>query len=116
MPKTANPRRQPLPQLTRPFRALRLWLPLKLAGLAPFRAALEEKMRLARYFHQKISQIKGFVVGPAPDLSIVIFRYVPQHGDANAFNQALINAIHKDGRIFITSTMIDGQFTLRLAI
>lgn len=104
------------PELTRPFRALRLWLPLKLAGLAPFRAALEEKMLLARYFHQQISQLEGFVVGPTPDLSIVTFRYVPQHGDANAFNQALINAVQKDGRLFITSTMLDGQFTLRLAI
>ena len=104
------------PELTRPFRGLRLWLSLKLLGIAPFRAALEEKMLLARYFHEQIQQVDGFKVGPAPDLSIVTFRYRPRRGDANEFNQQLTSAIQRDGRIFLSSTMIDGLFTLRLAI
>jgi aromatic-L-amino-acid/L-tryptophan decarboxylase len=96
--------------------ALRLWLPLKLAGVAPFRAALEEKLLLARYFHEKMMQEDGFEVGPPPDLSIVTFRYLPRTGDPNAFNRRLIDAMQRDGRVFISSTMIDGRFTLRLAI
>jgi aromatic-L-amino-acid/L-tryptophan decarboxylase len=104
------------PELTRPSRALRLWLPLKLAGVAPFRAALEEKLLLARYFHEKLMQEDGFEVGPPPDLSIVTFRYLPRTGDPNAFNRRLIDAMQRDGRVFISSTMIDGRFTLRLAI
>ena len=47
---------------------------------------------------------------------MVTFWYVPSSGDVNAFNQALIKEIHKDGRVFISSTMIDGIFTLRLAV
>ncbi len=103
-------------ELSRPFRGLRLWLPMKLAGVAPFRAALEEKLLLARYFHQQIQQIPGFEVGPAPDLSVVTFRYLPARGDANAFNQQLVTAIRDEGKIFLSSTLIDRQFTLRLAI
>ena len=63
-----------------------MWLPLKLCGLAPFRAALEEKLLLARYFHAELRRVPGFEVGPFPDLSVVTFRYVPKHGDADAFN------------------------------
>lgn len=104
------------PELSRPFRGLRLWLPLKIAGVRPFRAALEEKILLARYFYEKIKQMDGFTVGPYPDLSIVTFRYLPKHGDANKFNQKLISAVQEDGRIFLSSTMLNGQFTLRLAV
>jgi len=103
------------PELTRPFRGPRLWFPLKLFGLAPFRAALGEKIWLARYFHQQISAMPGFETGPYPDLSIVTFRYRPQRGDANDFNRRLLAAVHDDGKVFITSTLIDGVFTLRLA-
>src|SRR5918997_1655905 len=81
------------PELTRPFRALRLWLPLKLVGVAPFRAALEEKLLLARHFHQRMRLEDGFEVGPPPDLSIVAFRYLPGRGDPDDFNRKLISAV-----------------------
>jgi aromatic-L-amino-acid decarboxylase len=104
------------PELTRPFRALRLWLPLKLAGVAPFRAALEEKLLLARHFHGRMQLEDGFEVGPPPDLSIATFRYLPRRGDPDAFNRRLIGAVQRDGRVFLSSTKIDGKFTLRMAI
>jgi glutamate/tyrosine decarboxylase-like PLP-dependent enzyme len=103
-------------ELTRPFRGPRLWFPLKLFGLAPFRAALAEKIWLARYFHQRLQAMDGFEPGPFPDLSVVTFRYRPQRGDADEFNQRLLRAVHEDGRVFITSTRLDGAFTLRLAV
>ncbi len=104
------------PELTKHFRGLRMWLPLKLFGVAPFRAAIEEKLLLARYFYEEIQRLPGFEVGNAPDLSIVTYRYVPAKGDANVFNEALVKEVHKDGRVFLSSTMIDGKFTLRLAV
>jgi aromatic-L-amino-acid/L-tryptophan decarboxylase len=104
------------PELSRPFRALRLWLPLKLVGIAPFRAALEEKLLLARHFHRRIQFEDGFEVGPAPDLSIVTFRYLPKSGDPDIFNRRLINAVQRDGRVFLSSTKIAGKFILRTAI
>jgi glutamate/tyrosine decarboxylase-like PLP-dependent enzyme len=104
------------PELTRPFRGLRLWLPLKLAGVGAFRAALEEKLLLAEYFYERIRQLDGFVTGTPPDLSIVAFRYQPARGDANDFNRRLFEAIRDDGRIFLSTTSLGGTFTLRLAI
>jgi aromatic-L-amino-acid decarboxylase len=103
-------------ELSRPFRGLRLWMPLKLFGLAPFRAALAEKMELARYFRQRLSCVPGFETGPEPDLSVVTYRYIPEYGDANEFNRRLVKAIHEDGRVFVSSTLLDGHFVLRLAV
>jgi glutamate/tyrosine decarboxylase-like PLP-dependent enzyme len=103
------------PELTKHFRGLRVWLPLLLHGLDPFRACLEEKLELARYFHARIAEA-GFEVGPEPDLSVVTYRWVPRTGDANAFNRRLIERVHADGRVFLSSTTIDGTFVLRLAV
>lgn len=104
------------PELTKHFRGLRLWLPLKLVGVAPFRAALSEKIQLARYFYEQIQNIDGFEVGPYPDLSIATYRYLPKRGDADEFNQRLMQTIQQEGRIFISSTRIEGKFVLRLAV
>ena len=103
-------------ELSRPFRGLRFWLPLKLYGVAPFRAALSEKIWLARYFHGQLEQMAGWETGPFPELSVVTFRYVPERGDADAFNKRLLEAVHDDGKVFISSTLIDGKFVLRLAV
>lgn len=104
------------PELTKHFRGMRLWLPLKLFGLKPFRAALEEKLLLAQYFHKEIQKIAGFEVGPEPELSVAMFRYSTQKGDANEFNAKLIKAIQNDGRIFLSSTTINGVFWIRVAV
>ncbi len=103
-------------ELTRPFRGLRLWLPLRLFGLSAFRAALSEKIWLARYFYEQLQNEPGWELGPYPDLSVVTYRYLPARGDANAFNQKLIGAVQRDGKVFITSTMMNGHFVLRLAV
>lgn len=104
------------PELTKPFRALRMWLPLILLGTKPFRAALDEKLLLARYFYEEIQTI-GFEVGPAPDLSIVTYRWVPPDSSlerVNAINEQIVDRIRRDGRLFLSSTMLDGRFTLRM--
>lgn len=103
------------PELTRHFRALRLWLPLHLYGTAPFKAALAEKTMLCQYFYQKVQEI-GFEVGPPPELSVMIFRYIPDDENANTFNEALVEKIRADGRIFLSSTTLDGVYWIRLAV
>ena len=113
------------PELTKPFRGLRLWLPLLVHGLAPFRAGLQEKMLLARYFHREVGAL-GFETGPEPELSVVTYRGLPRTGpggapstapaEIDAFNERLQQAVAADGRVFISSTRIRGHVWLRLAI
>ena len=102
------------PELTKHFRGMRLWLPLKLHGVAPFRACLEEKLLLAKYFHAEIMKL-GFESNIEPELSVVTYRWLPKTGDANTFNKKLLESVVADGRIFISSTMLNGEFTLRFA-
>jgi len=104
------------PELTKHFRGLRLWLPLKLLGIAPFRAALEEKILLTRYFHEQIKRIDRFEAGNFPDLSVATFRYIPKVGDPNDFNERLVQEIQHDGRVFLSSTTLNGKFVIRLAV
>lgn len=98
------------PELTKHFRGLRMWLPLQLHGLAPFRACLEEKLLLARWFHERVAEL-GFETGPEPELSVATYRW-PTGDD---FNRSLVRAVHEDGRCFVSSTRLDGRFTLRMA-
>jgi len=103
------------PELTKHFRGLRLWLPLQLFGLAPFKAGLDEKLMLTQYFYHEIQKL-GFEVGPFPELSVMIYRFVPEHGDANEFNTKLIQYVHQDGRVFLSSTTIEGTYWIRIAV
>lgn len=103
------------PELTRPFRGLRLWLPLFVHGVAPFRACLQEKLELTRYFQRRVGEI-GFETGPEPELTVATYRWLPERGDPDAFNEALVRALHEDGRLFVSSTRLDGAYVLRLAV
>ena len=103
------------PELTKHFRGLRLWLPLLLHGVEPFRAALEEKRLLARRFWERARE-RGFQVGPEPELSVAAVRWMPASGaDPDAFNEALVEAVREDGRVFLSSTTLDGRFVIRMA-
>ncbi len=104
------------PELSKHFRALRMWLPLKLYGTAPFKASLSEKVHLARYFYEEISKRPEFEVGPHPDISVVYFRYVAEKGDVNAINERLVKTIQDDGRVFLSSTVLNGKFVIRCAV
>ena len=104
------------PELTRHFRALRLWLPLQLAGLDAFRAAQAEKLALAEYFHARISEVDGFETCGSPDLSVVAFRFVPEGEDADEFNERLLRWTQQDGRVMFSGTRVNGKFFLRCAI
>jgi glutamate/tyrosine decarboxylase-like PLP-dependent enzyme len=102
------------PELTKHFRGPRLWLPLLLHGVAPFRACLEEKLLLTRYFHTRVAEL-GYETGPYPELSVSTYRWRSSLGDADACNAAIVERIHADGRVFVSSTRLDGRYTLRMA-
>jgi len=103
------------PELTKHFRGLRVWLPLQLHGIEPFTACLEEKLLLTEYFRNGLIEM-GFEVGPEPDLSVSYFWYPAKDRDPNEFNRQLLERLHRDGRVFLSSTMIDNRFVIRMAI
>ena len=102
------------PELTKHFRALRMWLPMKIHGTRPFVAALEEKLLLTEYFRREIVKL-GFSIGPDPDLSVTYFWY-PLEEKQNEFNQKLVQAFHQSGEVFLSSTMLEDKFVIRMAI
>ena len=106
-------------ELTKHFRGLRMWLPLMLHGIEPFKAALKEKLLLTEYFHERLKEIPEIVTGPLPDLSVLIFRVKldsKTQTEEDAINKELLNAIHQDGTVFISSTNVSGKFALRIAV
>lgn len=103
------------PELTKHFRGLRFWLPLQLFGIKPFVSALSEKIWLCRYFYEEVKKL-GFEVGTYPQLSVMTYRFLPQGIDANEFNLKLVEAVKKDGSVFLSSTTIAGQVFIRIAI
>jgi aromatic-L-amino-acid/L-tryptophan decarboxylase len=102
------------PELSRDFRGFRVWLPLKLHGLAAFRAALDEKLDLARLLYDGIRDEPGIEVPWEPELSIVTWRGVGD--DPDATGREMLERINDSGRIFLSSTEVGGRFALRAAI
>jgi aromatic-L-amino-acid decarboxylase len=107
------------PELSRAFRGLRVWLPLNLHGLAAFRAALDEKLDLARHAAEELRRMPGVEVVAEPQLSIVAFRLV-RRGlgvDAlNRLNRSLIARVNARQRVHISGTVLDGAFVLRICV
>jgi len=102
------------PELSKHFRGLRMWVPLKIHGIAPFRAALEEKLWLTHYCYEKVKEL-GFEMGPFPQMSVFTFRLKSAEGKSDTINKEILKGIHADGRIFISSTQIHKEFHLRFA-
>ena len=99
-------------ELTRHFRAMRLWLPLQLAGVDAFKAAQTEKLALARYLHARLGEIEAIDPGPTPELSVVAFRH--RHGDNSS--EKLLDHLQQAGRVMLSGTRVEGSFRLRAAI
>ncbi|MFM8944250.1 MAG: pyridoxal phosphate-dependent decarboxylase family protein [Actinomycetota bacterium] len=100
-------------ELSRDFRGLRVWFPLWLHGVGAFRSALDEKLDLARWFHGALGEVAGIELPWEPELSIVPFRLRDRDDDAN---RAFLGRINASQRVFLSSTVLQGRYTLRAAI
>jgi aromatic-L-amino-acid decarboxylase len=105
------------PELTRHFRALRLWLPLQIHGLKTFVYALEEKRLLAKYAARELENIQGIELKAWPELSVVCFRIRPEGLDnIDQLNLRFIEYLKEDGKVFLSSTNLNGEVFIRMAI
>lgn len=98
------------PELSRDYRGLRVWLALQLHGAAAFRAALEEKLALARTLADAIRQMPGLELADDPQLSVVPFRPIRRPGEDlatwSARALALCKAINARGRVYLSTTRL----------
>ena len=107
------------PELSRDFRGLRVWLPLKLHGAGPFRANLEEKLALARWAGERLREIPGIEILAEPQLSIVAFRQTRPGATAEELdrrNLALLDRINGRRRVYLTGTKLKGRFAIRICV
>jgi aromatic-L-amino-acid decarboxylase len=100
-------------QLGRRFRALKLWFVIRHYGVEGLRAHIREHVRLGQQFAAWVAADPAFeLAAPAP-LNLVCFR-LRDGGDAA--NQALLERLNASGKLYLTHTVLDGQYTLRLSI
>ena len=104
------------PELTRSYRGLRVWLPLKLFGVKAFRENLAEKLHLTRWMYERFLEEPGFECMAVPELTVIAFRYRPKKGDVQAFNRKLLAYIVKSKKLFLSSTLLHGKFVIRVCI
>lgn len=107
------------PELSRGFRGLRVWLPLKMHGIAPFRHNLQEKLDLARWATGELRKIADIEIVAEPQLSIVAFRLVRPGLDTDTLNQLnreLLDRINARKRVYLSGTTLDDGFTLRICV
>jgi aromatic-L-amino-acid decarboxylase len=101
------------PELSRDFRGLRVWLPLKMFGIEPFREQLDEKLDLTRYAVDELRKIDGIEIVAEPQLTIAAFRF----GGDDALTRELLNRINSHKRVMLTPTTLpDGRFVIRICI
>jgi aromatic-L-amino-acid decarboxylase len=95
-------------QLTRSFRALKLWMSVHYFGLDAFRAAMERGFQLAEFAEAKLRSIPGWEIVTPAQMGIVTFHHPA------ADYQKLHEAMLARGLALATSTVLKGRTVLRL--
>ncbi len=107
------------PELSRGFRGLRAWLPLKLCGLEAFRSTLDEKLDLIDRATEQLRSIPQVEIVAEPQLSVVAFRLRAAGLDRdalNGLNRSFLEAINARRRVFLTGTVLQDLLTLRICV
>jgi len=119
------------PELSRRFRALKIWLTLRYYGVNRIASAISEDNALAAYLGERVDEADDFGLLATPELSICCFRYVPpallaklQTGSLNEgdnaeldqLNNRIMLAVQRGGRAYLSSATLGGRFALRACI
>ena len=106
-------------ELSRRFRALKLWATLRFHGGNRLAAAIGEDIRLAAQLADLVAVADDFELLAGPGLSICCFRHAPEHMDEpalDAHNERILQALQRDGRVYLSNATVDGRFALRACI
>jgi aromatic-L-amino-acid decarboxylase len=102
-------------QLTRSFRALKLWMTIQIFGLENLRRAVEHGIEMAEYAETLLRARDDCEVMTKAQLGIVSFRFrAPRGLDIDAFNRRLATSVIEDGYTLVSSTELDGRTVLRI--
>jgi len=107
------------PELSRDFRGLRAWLPIKLFGIDAFRSSLDEKLDLARWAADQIRELPDMEILAEPRLSLTAFRWAPagySEDGLNDLNRELLRCVNARKNVYITGTMLRGRYALRICV
>jgi glutamate/tyrosine decarboxylase-like PLP-dependent enzyme len=107
-------------ELSRRFRALKLWLSLRYHGFKAFRESIANDLGHARRLAEAIRNEPRLELLAPVELSAVCFRHRGQSGNSaeelNSFNAALLKCIVERGRVYLSNAALRGQFSLRACI
>jgi glutamate/tyrosine decarboxylase-like PLP-dependent enzyme len=104
-------------QLTRSFRALKLWLSIKAFGAAKFREAINHGFDLAEFAENILRQSGRWRIVSSAAFGIVTFRYVAEgcsENEINEIHRRMVEMMAEDGFAFANSTTLRGQTVMRL--
>ncbi|KAJ8649759.1 hypothetical protein MRB53_002782 [Persea americana] len=105
--------------LGRRFRSLKLWMVLRLYGLQNLQRYIRNHIKLAELFEELVAADSRFEVVVPRTFSLVCFRLLPRpDGQDNGYklNYNLMDTVNSSGKIFISHTVLSGQFILRFAV
>ncbi|WP_374763285.1 pyridoxal phosphate-dependent decarboxylase family protein [Yunchengibacter salinarum] len=102
--------------LGRRFRALKLWLVLRLTGLDAIRAMIRNHVTWAQALADWIDAAPGFTRLAGPNLSLVTFRFGPEGAQGDRLTEALLEAVNADGFCYLTRGQVAGRKAIRFQI
>ena len=106
-------------ELSRRFRALKLWMTLRHYGARRLAEAIEHDIAMAAHLGAIVERSADFELLSPPCLSICTFRHAPAgvaEDDLDAHNERLLAALQRDGRVYLSNAEVDGRFALRACI
>ena len=106
-------------QLTRGFRALKVWMTFKAYGLEKFGRVIEQNVDQADYLAGRIHEDPDFELMAGVPLNIVCFRYIkPGLDDAalDDLNRGILMELHERGLAVPSYTRLDGKFAIRVCV
>jgi aromatic-L-amino-acid/L-tryptophan decarboxylase len=102
--------------LGRAFRSLKLWFVLRTYGARALRDYIRHHIALAAKFEEWVRADDRFELVAPRMFSLVCFRLKGTGAEANEANRQLLEAVNATGGLFLTHTVLDGKFTIRIAI
>ena len=106
-------------QLSRSFRALRVWMSIQMLGLDEFRVVIRRAVKLARDAEAHIRDSARLELLSPASLGMVCYRFHPPGVDPSmldSLNRAIQEEIVESGFAMISSTRLQGAYSLRLCI